>query len=76
MTETTKVTIEYGYSLWGTRVYRVWVRGGYFESSTAYRVGVILTDLGLQAGKRADVICREARVTGRVEFEAWPRKRR
>jgi hypothetical protein len=69
MTETTKVTIEHNRVGNAQSIYTVWVRGGYFVRFTLLGVKTLLSDLGLRAGKRVDAACREARKTGRAEFE-------
>jgi hypothetical protein len=65
MSQTTKVAIQY------SRVgnYAVWVRGEYHLKWRVNEVKTLLSDLGLRAGKRVDAACREARQTGRAEFE-------
>jgi len=65
MSQTTKVTIKY----WRVGIYAVWVCGECHTKWRVYGVKMLLTDLGLKAGKRVDAACREARKTGRAEFE-------
>ena len=69
MSETTKVTIEYNRVGNAQSVYTVWVREQYYAHFTLPGVKMLLTDLGLRTGKRVDAACREARKTGRAEFE-------
>jgi hypothetical protein len=69
MSQTTKVTIEYNRVGNAQSVYTVWVRGEYGVRFTLPGVKTLLTDLGLRAGKRVDAACKEARQTGRAEFE-------
>jgi hypothetical protein len=63
------VTIEYNRVGNAQSVYTVWVRGTYYVRFTLLGVKTLLTDLGLRAGKRVDAACREARETGKAEFE-------
>jgi hypothetical protein len=65
MTETKKVTIEYS----RVGIYTVWVSEECHLKWRVNEVKTLLTDLGLRAGKRVDAACREARETGRAEFE-------
>jgi hypothetical protein len=69
MSQTTKVTIEYNRVGNAQSIYTVWVHGGYFARFTLLGVKTLLTGLGLRAGKRVDAACKEARETGRAEFE-------
>jgi len=65
MSQTTKVTIEYS----RVGIYTVWVSEECHLKWRVNEVKMLLTDLGLRAGKRVEVACREARQTGRAEFE-------
>jgi hypothetical protein len=69
MSQTTKVTIEHNRVGNAQSIYTVWVLGGYSVSFSVPCVKAILTALGLRAGKRVDAACKEARQTGRAEFE-------
>jgi hypothetical protein len=65
MSQTTKVAIQY----FRVGIYVVWVCGKCHSKWRVNEVITLLTDLGLRAGKRVDAACKEARKTGRADFE-------
>jgi hypothetical protein len=69
MSQTTKVTIEHKGAWNEESLYTVRVFEERYGRFTLLGVKTLLTDLGLRAGKRVDAACKEARQTGRAEFE-------
>jgi hypothetical protein len=75
MTEPTRVTIKYHRIGNAQGVYHVMIQrpsgivNDDFVRLTVHGVKTTATDMGLRAGKRLTAACREARETGRAEFE-------